>query len=124
MLRNDRVKMLVTVRRMIPFPLVPSKKIVMDPIDFVLPSRMVAQMAMPSWLDNQGQKITGTLTSRIVNRISLALWTFFAGMRKVFTHEGFLDVTIHGTKGLWKLDTSGTFAKDGRNLFDIVSYEM
>jgi hypothetical protein len=123
MLKDDRVKMLVTVRRMIPLPFVPSKKLVMDPVDFILPSRMVAQLAIPTWLDNQGTEISGSLSSRIVKRISLALWTYFAGMRKVFTHEGFLDVTINGKKGLWKLDTAGDFAKGGRNLLNIVSYE-
>ena len=124
MRQGDSVKMLVTVRRMIPLPLVPAKTIVTDPVDFVLPSRMVAQLAMPSWLDNQGPEIAGTLPSRILKRISLALWTFFAGMRKVFTHEGFLDVTIEGTNGLWKLDSAGSFAQGGRNLLNIVSYEI
>ena len=123
MLKDDRVKMLVTVRRMIPLPFVPPKKVVTDPVDFVLPSRMVAQLAIPTWLDSQGMEISGSLSSRIVKRISLAFWTFFAGMRKVFTHEGFLDVTINGTKGLWKLDTAGDFASGGRNLLNIVSYE-
>jgi hypothetical protein len=123
LLRDDKVKMLVTVRRMIPIPFVPSKKIITNPVDFILPSRMVAQLAIPTWLDNQGPEITGRFSSRIVKRISLALWTFFAGMRKVFTHEGFLDVTINGNKGLWKLDTAGKFASGGRNLLDIVNYE-
>jgi hypothetical protein len=123
MLKDDRVKMLVTVRRMIPLPFVPSKKLVTDPVDFILPSRMVAQLAIPTWLDSQGTEISGSLPSRIVKRISLALWTFFAGMRKVFTHEGFLDVTINGTNGFWKLDTAGDFANGGRNLLNIVSYE-
>ena len=123
MLKDDRVKMLVTVRRMIPLPFVPSKKLVTEPVDFILPSRMVAQLAIPTWLDNQGTEISGSLSSRIVKRISLSLWTFFAGMRKVFTHEGFLDVAINGTNGLWKLDTAGDFASGGRNLLNIVSYE-
>ena len=123
MLKDDRVKMLVTVRRMIPLPFVPPKKLVTDPVDFILPSRMVAQLAIPTWLDNQGTEISGSLSSRIVKRISLSLWTFFAGMRKVFTHEGFLDVAINGTNGLWKLDTTGDFASGGRNLLNIVSYE-
>jgi hypothetical protein len=123
MLKDDRVKMLVTVRRMIPLPFVPPKKVVTDPVDFILPSRMVAQLAIPTWLDSQGMEISGSLSSRIVKRISLAFWTFFADMRKVFTHEGFLDVTINGTKGLWKLDTAGDFASGGRNLLNIVSHE-
>jgi len=123
MLKDDRVKMLVTVRRMIPLPFVPSKKLVTDPVDFILPSRMVAQLAIPKWLDNQGTEFSGSLSSRIVKHISLTLWTYFAGMRKVFTHEGFLDVTINGTKGLWKLDTAGDFASGGRNLLNLVSFE-
>jgi hypothetical protein len=123
MLKDDRVKMLVTVRRMIPLPFVPPKKVVTDPVDFILPSRMVAQLAIPTWLDSQGMEISGSLSSRIVKRIGLAFWTFFADMRKVFTHEGFLDVTINGTKGLWKLDTAGDFASGGRNLLNIVSHE-
>ena len=122
-LKDDKVKMLVTVRRTIPLPFIPSKEIATDPADFVLPSRMVAQLAIPKWLDIQGPEVTGPLSSRIIKRISLVLWTFFAGMRKVFTHEGFMDVTINGTKGLWKLDTAGDFANGGRNLLDIVSYE-
>jgi hypothetical protein len=121
--KGERVKILVTVRRMIPLPFVPPKKIVTDPVDFVLPSRMVAQVAIPTWLGSQEPKITGPLSSRIAKRISLALWTYFAGMRKVFTHEGFLDVKIKGTNGLWKLDTAGNFAGKGRNLLDIVSYD-
>jgi hypothetical protein len=123
MLRDDKVKMLVTVRRTIPLPFVPSKTIVIRPVDFVLPSRMVTQLSVPKWLDNQDHDITGPLPLRIIKRISLMLWTYFAGMRKVFTHEGFLDVKINGTRGVWKLDTAGHFASGGRNLLDIVSFE-
>jgi hypothetical protein len=123
LLRDDKVRMLVTVRRMIPLPFVPSKKIVTNPVDFVLPSRMVAQLAIPRWLINQDPEITGPLPLRIVKRISLMLWTYFTGMRKVFTHEGFLDVKINGTKGVWKLDAAGDFANGGRSLFNIVSFE-
>jgi hypothetical protein len=123
MRKDDRVRMLVTVRRMIPLPFVPPKQIVTNPVDFVLPSRMVAQLSIPRWLDIQGPEIMGPLPLRIIKRISLALWTFFAGMRKVFTHEGFLDVTIKGTKGVWKLDTAGEFASGGWRLLDIVTYK-
>lgn len=123
MLRDDKVKMLVTVRRTIPLPFVPSKTIITSPVDFILPSRMVAQLSIPKWLDNQEPDITKPLSLRIIKRISLSLWTYFAGMRKVFTHEGFLDVKINGTKGLWKLDTAGHFASGGRNLLDIVTFE-
>ena len=123
MLRDDKVKMLVTVRRVIPLPFVPSKKIVTSPVDFVLPSRMVAQFSMPKWLDIQDIDISGSLSQRIIRRISRTIWTYFAGMRKVFTHEGFLDVKINGTKGFWKLDTAGDFASGGQNLLDIVSFD-
>jgi hypothetical protein len=123
MLRDDKVKMLVTVRRTIPLPFIPSKTIVTSPVDFVLPSRMVAQLSIPKWLDSQNLNATGPLPLRIIQRISLMLWTYFAGMRKVFTHEGFLDVKINGTKGFWKLDTAGHFANGGRDLLNIVSFE-
>lgn len=123
MLQDDHVKMLVTVRRMVPLPFVPSKKIVISPVDFLLPSRMVAQLTAPKWLDHHDSDIRAPLPLRLVRRISLTLWTFFASMRKVFTHEGFLDVKVNGTNGCWKLDTAGDFAGGGRNLLDIVSFE-
>jgi hypothetical protein len=84
---------------------------------------MVAQLSIPKWLGSQDLDATGPLPLRIIQRISLTLWTYFAGMRKVFTHEGFLDVTINGTKGFWKLDTAGHFANGGQDLLNIVSFE-
>ena len=124
LIRNgEAVKMLVTVRRIVPLPFVPPKKIITNPTDLVLPSRMVAQLAIPQWADVEIGDIKGSLPSRILKRTSIALWTFFAGSRKVFTNEGFMDVSINGQSGSYKLDTDGKFAKGGRSLLQIVSFE-
>ena len=120
---GDSVRLLVKVRRIVPLPFVPQKEIVAKTSEFKLPSRMVAQMEMPKWADAEVADIKGNLAQRILKRASMSSFNFFTGMRKVFTHEGFMDVNIDGSYGLWKLDTAGKFANGGKNLFDIVEYE-
>ena len=121
--KAEGVKMLVVVRRTVPLPFVSAKRIVIEPTDFVLPSRMIVQLAIPQWANVEVKDIKGNLPSRILKHISVGTWTFFAGCRKVFTHEGFMDVTIKDQSGFYKLDTDGRFSKGGRSLLEIVSFE-
>lgn len=127
LLKQDGVvKMLLTVRRTVPLPFVKPRKIVIDPFDFVIPSRMVEQLKTPVWAETQHDGTGNSPTKTVRSGFSFSRWAWnvFAGFRKVFTHEGFLDVTLNGRDGKWKLDTAGEFANGGQYLLDIVSRDI
>ena len=92
-------------------------------------TRMVANLAVPSWVERhdggQVDHMPQKLTARLSRALAMPFWTLFSGARKVFTHEGFMDVAINGHRGLWKLDTAGQFANHGRgaSLLQITSFE-
>jgi len=118
---NRDVKLLVSVRRTIPF--LKQKEITTSPSNFIIPYKLVPELRRPSWATPKTAKYSGSFPRRITNRISIELWKLFAGTRKVFTHEGFLDIMIKGTKGLWKLDSSGNLPGNGKGLLSIVEFE-
>ena len=122
-LANGSIKMRVTVRRMLPLPFIPPRQFVIDPSDFLLPSRMVAQLSIPAMADTRQLLGMGNILTRLRRRISLVLWSFFAGTRKMFTQEGVMDIAIKGQGANFRLDIDGHFAADGRYLHDLVGFE-
>ncbi len=54
----------------------------------------------------------------MAKKISFTLWSFFAGQRKIFTHEGFAIASVKG-KNAFKIDLEGTFPNGMWSLVDV-----
>lgn len=115
-------KMRVSVRRAVPAPFVPHRQLIIAPYDLHLPTNVIRPATVPQFAqmpqeDNRSRPLRfGTWAAK---RISFTLWSFFAGQRKIFTHEGFLIAGIEGQNAGLKIDLEGTFPNGVWNLVDI-----
>ena len=115
-------KMRVSVRRPVPLPFVPNKKIIVAPYELLLPTNAVRPATVPKFAEmpQEGKDDKplrfGTWAAK---RISFTIWSFFTGSRKIFTHEGFLIASVEGQKAGLKIDIEGTFPNGVWNLVDV-----
>lgn len=120
------IRMRISVRRALPAPFVPHREIIIAPYDLHLPRSAIRPATVPQFAtmpqENDSSKPLrfGTWVAR---KISFTLWSFFAGQRKIFTHEGFLIASING-KNAFKIDIDGTFPDGAWSLVDVSTLEV
>lgn len=117
---NENVKLVVSVRRAIPF--LSPKKYTIAPYDFRMSNTMVEQMHVPEWFSEEAASKSGAITG-IGRGISKAFFYPFAAFRKLFTHEGIMKVTIGESKEWARLDTTGKFSNAANDLIEIATVE-
>ena len=114
--------MRISVRRPVPVPFIPQRKIVVAPYELLLPTSAIRPAAVPKFAEmpQEGKADKplrfGTWAAK---KISFTIWSFFTGSRKIFTHEGFLIASVEGQKAGLKIDIEGTFPNGVWSLVDV-----
>ena len=115
-------RMRVSIHRIVPFPFVPPRRLLIAPYDLQLPEKAIRPGQVPRFAempqeDNRSRPLRfGTWVGK---KISFSLWSFFASQRKIMTHEGFMTASIKGQTEFFKIDIAGTFPYGARSLIDV-----
>ena len=114
--------MRISVHRIVPFPFVPSRSLVIAPYDLKLPREVIRPGQVPQYAEmprEDSRSAPLRFGTWVGKKISFSLWSFFAGQRKILTHEGFLNASIKGQTGFFKIDIAGDFPHGSRSLIDV-----
>ncbi|KIV85419.1 hypothetical protein PV11_01115 [Exophiala sideris] len=118
---DNVVKLLVQVRRPVPF--VRPKQYLIPPYEFRMDQTFVAPLEEPEYLRDDAPEARSILSS-LGRRISQAIYYPFAATRRLMTLEGFMYVQLKEGAGKVKLDTQGTFSKQGKDLVQMGTIEL
>ncbi|KAI1617746.1 hypothetical protein EDD36DRAFT_10871 [Exophiala viscosa] len=118
---DNVVKLLVQVRRPVPF--LRPKQYIIPPYEFRMDHTFVAPMEDPEYLRDDAPE-TRSILSSIGRRISQAIYYPFAATRRLMTLEGFMYVQLKEGAAKVKLDTQGTFSKQGKDLVQMGTIEL
>lgn len=118
------VKMLVQVRR--PLPFLRPKQYLVAPYHFRMDHKFVQQMEYPEFMHTdeelaaQGTSRRTGILSSLGRAISKGLYYPFASTRRLLTLEGLMTVNLEGiNRSKMKLDTQGLFSNEAKDLIEM-----
>lgn len=118
---KDRARIMFKVRRNIPLPFIPPRRLVVDFSDVIVQRRLVVLM------DWSGRKIQEKWASgvqlRLAERIKLMLFHFYASTKQFFDSSGLIYLYIKGRKGFWKLSAYGLALDGGQPFHELVEFQ-
>ena len=110
---SERPRLLFRVRRNIPLPFIPSKKLIVDLSDVVVDQRVVVQLGQP----HHDVSAEGGILASTFHGIKTSILRFFNGFRQFWFSDGVLRVHVRGRRGFWKIDTYGWHMDNGEVLW-------